>query len=202
MIVAVAENRFESDPSERCPEQATGPGGASAMNLQDNDFDLFGLPLRFAQAGATLDARWKALQAQVHPDRFAAQGDAAKRLAMQCSVRVNEAYQRLRDPLKRAAYLCALRGAPVQAEKNTAMPADFLLRQMQWRERLDEASAHSELAGLVAQVKTERDAILQECERQLDIENNPAAAAQQVRSVMFLERFLQEAGERMVALNP
>ena len=109
------------------------------MNLDATDFELFGLPQRFAQDRAALDARWKELQREAHPDRFAAQGAAAQRVAMQWSVRINEAYQRLKDPLKRAAYLCELRGAPIDAENNTAMPADFLMQQMEWREALDEA---------------------------------------------------------------
>jgi molecular chaperone HscB len=75
----------------------------------------------------------------VHPDQFALQGAAEKRLAMQWSVRVNEAYQRLKNPLRRAAYLCEFHGAPLQAEDNTAMPAAFLMQQMQWREDFDEA---------------------------------------------------------------
>src|SRR3954447_4608855 len=107
------------------------------MNLTDNDFDLFAVPARFGQDRAALDARWKELQREAHPDRFAAQGAAAQRVAMQWSVRINEAYQRLRDPIKRAAYLCALNSHPIEAEKNTAMPADFLMQQMEWREELD-----------------------------------------------------------------
>ncbi len=83
------------------------------------------MPARFAQDRAALDARWKDLQREAHPDRFAAQGAAAQRVAMQWSVRINEAYQRLKDPLKRAAYLCELHGAPIDAENNTAMPARF-----------------------------------------------------------------------------
>ena len=75
----------------------------------------------------------------MHPDRFAAEGAAAQRVAMQWAVRVNEAYQRLKDPLKRAAYLCELHGAPIDAENNTAMPRDFLMQQMEWREALDDA---------------------------------------------------------------
>jgi molecular chaperone HscB len=103
------------------------------MNLSSDDFTLFGLPQRFALQRAEVDARWKVLQGEVHPDRFAAQGAAAKRVAMQWAVRVNEAYRRLKDPLRRAAYLCELRGAPIEAENNTAMPADFLVQQMHWR---------------------------------------------------------------------
>ena len=76
------------------------------MNLQSDDFDLFGLPRSFAQDRAAIDAAWKALQSQAHPDKFAAEGAAAQRLAMQWSVRINEAYQRLKDPIRRAAYLC------------------------------------------------------------------------------------------------
>ena len=59
---------------------------------------------------------------------------------MQWSVRINEAYQRLKDPLRRAAYLCELGGASIQAENNTAMPTAFLMQQMSWREALDEAT--------------------------------------------------------------
>ena len=66
---------------------------------------------------------------------------------MQWSVRINEAYQRLKDPLKRAAYLCELHGTPIRAEDNTAMPAAFLMQQMQWREALEEAAGMAELTG-------------------------------------------------------
>ena len=110
------------------------------MNLQSDDFELFDLPRRFVQERAAIDARWKALQREAHPDRFAAQGAAAQRVAMQWSVRINEAYQRLKDPVRRAAYLCELHGAPIQAEDNTSMPAQFLMQQMEWREALDDAA--------------------------------------------------------------
>ena len=92
------------------------------MNLQSTDFELFGLPPRFALDAGALDVRWKELQRQVHPDKFAAQGAAAQRVAMQWSARINEAYRRLKSPLQRAAYLCELNGAPIDAENNTAMP--------------------------------------------------------------------------------
>ena len=73
------------------------------MNLQSDDFELFGVPRRFAQERSALDARWKELQREAHPDRHAASTAAVQRQAMQWSVRINEAYQRIKDPLRREA---------------------------------------------------------------------------------------------------
>ncbi len=110
------------------------------MRLDADDFTLFGLPRRQRLDRGQLDERWRALQAEVHPDRVAAEGAASQRVAMQWALRLNEAHRRLKDPLERAAYLCELAGAPVQASDNTAMPREFLLQQMQWREALEDAA--------------------------------------------------------------
>jgi len=171
------------------------------VNLQSGDFELFGLPQRFAQDRAAIDACWKDLQRQAHPDKFAAQGAAAQRLAMQWSVRINEAYQRLRDPLRRAAYLCELNGAPVNAENNTAMPAAFLMQQMAWRESLDDASSAAELDALDAQVVSARRDALRKCEHFLDVEHDYGQAAQQVRCLMFIERFAHDIEARLERMD-
>jgi molecular chaperone HscB len=171
------------------------------VNLNSSDFELFGLPERFAQDRASIDARWKDLQREAHPDKFAGQGAAAQRVALQWSVRINEAYKRLKDPLHRAAYLCELRGAPINAENNTAMPADFLMEQMAWREELDEAKSEADLDALDAELKRARDEALHRIEALLDREGNPAAAAQQVRALMFIERFGQDVQSRFEQLG-
>lgn len=167
------------------------------MNLQSNDFELFGLAPQFAQDRAAISARWKDLQREAHPDKFAAQGAAAQRLAMQWSVRINEAYQRLKNPLKRAAYLCELHAAPVNAERNTAMPAEFLMQQMDWREALDAASSLADLDVLNLQVRQAMREQLSECERLIDQEKNYPQAAQQVRALMFIERFERDVQGRL-----
>jgi len=169
------------------------------MNLQSNDFELFDIPLRFTQDRAAMEARWKALQREAHPDKFAAQAGAAQRVAMQWSVRINEAWQRLKDPLKRAAYLCELQGAPINAENNTAMPAAFLMQQMEWREALDDASSQAELEALQAEVlQAQRDA-LQGIAVLLDTAQDYPAAAQQVRMLMFIERFKADIADHIDA---
>ena len=162
------------------------------MNLQSNDVELFGLVPQFEQDRDAVDARWKDLQREAHPDRFAAQGGAAQRVAMQWSVRINEAYRRLKDPLKRAAYLCELHGAPLNAEDNTAMPGAFLMQQMEWRESLDDAGNAVELDQLSAEVRSARQAALQECARLLDVAHDYPTAVGQVRALMFIERFASD----------
>ena len=167
------------------------------MNLQSTDFELFGLPARFAQDRAAVDARWKELQRQAHPDKFVAQGAAAQRLAMQWSVRINEAYQRLKDPLARASYLCELHQAPIQGHSNTAMASGFLMQQMQWREALEEADKPEQLEALAGDTAQARQQLLAAIEVSLDQDRNFAQAAQQVRSLMFVERFAQEIEARL-----
>lgn len=172
-----------------------------SLSLQSTDFQLFDVPCCFAQERVVLDARWKELQRQAHPDRFAAQGSAAQRLALQWSVRINEAYQRLKDPLQRAAYLCELHGTPIRAEDNTAMPGPFLLQQMEWREALDDAQDAQQLQALAAEVEQARRAVLQRCGALLDEARDFLGAAQEVRALMFIERFAQSVADRQDQLE-
>ena len=171
------------------------------MNLQSTDFELFGVPVQFAQDRAQLDARWKELQREAHPDKFAAQGAAAQRVAMQWSVRINEAYQRLKNPMKRASYLCELNGAQINAENNTAMPSDFLMQQMEWREALEDAKSLDDLDKIALESNTSGRNQLLKIEQTLDQEKDFAAAAQQVRSLMFIERFASEVDARIDQLG-
>ena len=171
------------------------------MKLDSDDFELFGIARCFALDRAALDARWRALQAEVHPDRFAAEGAAAQRIAVQWAVRVNEAYQRLKDPLQRAAYLCELNGAAIEAENNTAMPTAFLMQQMAWREALDEARELPVVEQLADDVAAHRGTALNQLQATLDHDRNYAAAAQQVRALMFVERFAHDVDQRLEALG-
>lgn len=167
------------------------------MNLQSSDFELFGLTPGFAQDRAVIDAIWKDLQREVHPDKFAVQGAAAQRLSMQWSVRINEAYQRLKEPVKRAAYLCELNGVPVNAENNTAMPAEFLMQQMEWREALDEATTTAKLDALDGLVQSARQQALQLCGQFLDEKQDYPLAVGQVRALMFIDRFSRDIEARL-----
>jgi len=171
------------------------------LSLQSTDFDIFGLTPQFGIDRAALDARWKDLQREAHPDRFATAPAAAQREAMQWSVRINEAYQRLKEPLKRAAYLCEINGAPIRAEDNTAMPPAFLMQQMQWREDLDDADTLADLERMAAEVAAARRTMVEALQRTADVQRDFAVLAQQVRSLMFVERFASDVDARLDQLG-
>jgi len=179
----------------------SGGIGGVGLSLSSNDFELFGIPQQYHLDGNALDTTWKQLQKQVHPDQFSSQGAADKRLAMQWSVRVNEAYQRLKHPVRRAAYLCELRGVPVNAENNTSMPSAFLVQQMQWREELEDSVNANGIELLQHQVQQEKKKLLQQCEQALDQQGDTPLASQSVRALMFIERFEQDLDTRLERLD-
>ncbi len=159
-----------------------------------NHFELFQLPARFEVDMAALDAAYREVQGRVHPDRFINAGEAEKRVAMQWATRANDAYKTLKNPQRRAQYLCELHGVDLQTESNTAMPMAFLMQQMEWREALGDARAAKDADALDAldkDVRMERTALLAQVGKQLDA-GEYDAAAQGVRSLMFLDKFGEE----------
>ena len=171
---------------------------ADASTRAQDDFQLFDLPRRQALARAELDERWRALQAQVHPDRFASAGSAAQQLALQWALRVNEAYQRLKDPIARAAYLCRLHGIDAATDR-TLLPRSFLMQQMEWREALEAARDLPEVQALADTVYARRTALLAELTAHIDERENWPAAAGCVQALMFIARFNSDLDARLDA---
>lgn len=171
--------------------------------MKDDYFALFGLPAQFTIDEAALDAAYRTVQSQAHPDRFAKAGDAERRVAMQWATHANEAYRTLRQPLKRAIYLLSLRGIDIQAENNTAMEPAFLMQQMEWREALQDAvqardvDALDALLGELRREKRERQQALGALLDALD--NDTAAAA--ARQLMFVEKIEHDASEAIDRLE-
>lgn len=174
------------------------------MDLTADFFSLFELPRAFRLNVSELDSRYRDVQAQVHPDRFANAPDGERRLSMQWATRANEAYQTLKKPLGRARYLLELNGHDLQAENNTAMPADFLMEQMEWREAVMEARAggdHHELERLHNRLRGDIDSRYEEVGRLLDDAKEFAQATDRVRRLMFLEKLLSEIDDALASLE-
>jgi len=161
------------------------------IDFSRNYFDLFGLPARFRFDPAALDAAYRALQREVHPDRYAAAGDAERRLALQSSARVNEAYRALKDPVARARYLLSLHGVDLRDEAENALPVEFLERQLERREAVSDALAARDapaLAALRADVDGEASREEQRVATLLDGDGDPHAARAAVRELTFLAK--------------
>lgn len=148
---------------------------------------------------AQLAERYRSLQKTLHPDRFAAAGDRERRLSLQASTRVNEAYQTLRDPLSRAKYLLSLYTGEVGGKNETTRDTAFLMEQMDLREALSAAKDATDPHGAVGAVLDRLDELsrtltgaLGDCVDELTAERL-AQARELVVKLQFVEKCRVEA---------
>ena len=163
----------------------------SLHRIMQNHFELFGLEPGYALDPERLERAYREIQAKIHPDRFAHAGDAERRASMQWTTRVNEAYRMLKHPVLRAKYLLELNGVDVALETNTAMPAGFLIRQMEQREGLELAAAERDAGALDrmrAALRIEKRELQEALAAHIDARRDYAGAADLVRKLMFLEK--------------
>ncbi|GLR13611.1 co-chaperone protein HscB [Chitinimonas prasina] len=173
------------------------------FDFSHDHFTLFGLPRAYRLDMATMETAFRALQTQYHPDKAASLTDADKRMALQAATRVNEAFQTLKSPLARARYLLLLAGVDTQEETNTAMPVDFLMQQMEWREAIADARAASDVDSLEALGRELRGvgrAMETDLGLLLDEQSAHAQAATVVRKLKFMEKLEQEVGDAIERL--
>ena len=174
------------------------------IDLALNYFDLFGLPPRYRFDPATLEQVYRRLQSEVHPDRFAGGSAAEKRIALQSSARVNEAYRALRDPVERARYVLKLHGIDALDETDTGLAFDFLERQLERREAADAAAEARDvraLSALIAEIRSEsadREAMLAKV---LDDEHDYHDARIRVRELTFLHKLATDLDAMLAALD-
>lgn len=173
-------------------------------DFHKNYFELFGLTPVFRIDMTLLDGKYRDIQSQVHPDRFAHADEAQKRLSMQWATFANEAYQTLKQPLSRARYLLSLNGVDTAEESNTSMPAAFLMQQMEWREGIMEARGADDIAALehlAAKLRVERRGLEEKLEALLDQSQDYPAAAEAVRMLKFIEKLGEEINLAIEALE-
>ena len=158
--------------------------------LQRNYFELLGVPTQFEIDLALLDQHYRQLQSEVHPDRFVTASANERMQSMQVATQANEAYQTLKNSTARARYLLQLKGIETLEESNTAMPADFLMLQMEWREAIDDATSAKDISALdklLAEIKQMANALTQNLSVQF---NNKAdeQASESVRKLSFIDK--------------
>ncbi|HUQ25894.1 MAG TPA: Fe-S protein assembly co-chaperone HscB [Burkholderiales bacterium] len=162
---------------------------------------MFGLPPVFSLDLEALEKAYRDIQSRVHPDRFAHAGDADRRASLQWTTRVNEAFQTLKNPVSRARHLLELQGVDVAFETNTAMPVEFLMQQMELRERLEEAKDPASLDGLRKELSGAKKALEEELAQVIDANKDYTGAAGLVRKLQFLHRLDEEIDAADEALD-
>lgn len=169
--------------------------GIMKHDLQQDYFSLFDIAAKFQIDAAMLEKNYRALQTQVHPDKFSHLSEAERRVSMQWATRANEAYQTLRSPLNRARYLLSLHGVDTLEETNTSMPVDFLMQQMEWRETLADAKLKkntNDVEAIEQQVQSMKKSLENELASQLDNRHDFNAASGIVRKLKFIEKLAEE----------
>jgi molecular chaperone HscB len=174
------------------------------LNFAADHFTLFGLPRVQSLDMESLENCFRAIQSRVHPDKHAHASEADRRLAMQWATRINEAFQTLKSPGRRARYLLQLLGHDPQIESNTAMPSEFLMKQMELREAVmdarvaaDEDSLDEVRGRLLGEIRLDYERLA----TMIDVTRDFGAAAGLVRQLMFQEKLLNEIDDALEAVT-
>lgn len=173
-------------------------------NSQANHFQLFALPEQFDIDVQALELSYRKIQSASHPDRFVTASAADKLQSMQLATSANEAYSALKNPANRAKYLLELHGINAIAETNTAMPADFLMQQMEWRERLEDAKAAkdiTELEKLAGELKLDAKSIQTSLVDLFDLRKDLAAATDETRKLIFIDKVFADINQAIEQLD-
>ena len=169
------------------------------LDFSKNYFELFGLPASYRVDGGQLSRRYRELQSEVHPDRFAHASEQERRVAMQGSTHLNEALETLKDPILRGHYLLTLYGLEMDVTAST-QDAAFLMEQLELREELAEAKRASDPYVVTERIRGEvRKRFEQFMEQLATLLENPGpeqlAAAREILSKMqFLQKLRHDAG--------
>ena len=171
------------------------------LSASDDYFRFFGLNQQFNIDLPALDQAYLAIQREVHPDRHARGSDSEQRIAMQMATLANTAFQTLKNPIQRGLYICQLHGVDAKLETNTAMPAAFLMKQMEWRESLDEQEEDlPALEALMEEVEESKAETIGEITQAIDGAKNYQRAAELLRGLLFIDKFAVELDDTIAAL--
>lgn len=163
-----------------------------------NYFELFKFFPTFDIDTAVLAERYRELQRAVHPDKFANDTEQQRLLSVQRTAQVNDAYQTLKDPIRRAEHMLSLRGIDLSHETTTVKDTAFLMQQMEWREALegirdsaDPQGSIDELYDSFAAYRTQLTKLLSQLLHS-GSDDDALLAADQVRKLKFMAKLQDE----------
>ena len=166
-----------------------------------NFFTLLQLPEAFVIDLETLHQNYQSIQKDIHPDRFVTFDDEAKLESIKKTAQVNDAYQTLKSPIRRAEYLLQLKGINIHDEKYTAVPQDFLMQQMEWREELETHKLDKvALEKLAQDIQKNKNDMMNQLPSFFDDKNHLNDAIRVTRELNFIEKIEQHINDALIEI--
>ena len=166
-----------------------------------NFFTLLQLPEAFDIDLETLHQNYQSIQKNIHPDRFATFDDEARLESIKKTAQVNDAYQTLKSPIRRAEYLLQLKGINIHDEKYTAVPQDFLMQQMEWREELETYKLNKvALEKLAQDIQKNKNDMMNQLPSFFDDKNHLNDAIRVTRELNFIEKIEQHINDALIEI--
>ncbi len=174
------------------------------LDFSQNYFQLLGMPQSYRIDRERLATSYRQLQQLVHPDRYASSSEQERRLSMQGSTHINEAFETLKDPILRGQYLLLLHGVDRSEDQKSTQDGAFLMEQMELREELsmarEQPDPYQVIASIMESVNRHMDLLMGQLELQFERpESRQLVAAQELlRKMQFLQK-LNHAAEQLEA---
>jgi len=148
-----------------------------------------------------LDQNYQNIQKEIHPDRFASLADEAKIVSIKKAAEVNDAYQTLKSPIRRAEYLLHLYDIDIHDEKYNAVPQDFLMQQMEWREELETHKQNKEaLEKLASGIQRNKNEIMSQLPEFFQNKSDLNKAIKVTRELNFIEKIEQHINDALIEI--
>ena len=174
------------------------------FDFSRNYFELFGLAINFVIDRDLLAKNYQQLQSQFHPDRFVSADDQQRRIAIQATTFINEAYDSLCDEQARARYLLQLQGVSFDSDQDTTQDLDFLAAQMELREQIDEVDQQRDpfdrLDELALQARQQKNSLIELYQQQFSTQDWQQAK-DTVLKMQFFTRLQQQIKSKQEALE-
>lgn len=155
--------------------------------MTQNFFELFNLPEKFQIDIEKLKENYRSIQKEIHPDRFATSSENEKMQSMIKTTQINDAYQTLKSPIKRAKYILSLH----KFNEKVTLPPDFLMQQMEWEEHLEEIEKDkNKLEQFKLSINEEYEQHSSLAQQQIDNEQKWSEVAITIDKLYFIEKLL------------
>lgn len=125
------------------------------LKFSDDFFEIFSIPKSWDVDLKGLNVRYRALQQEFHPDRYSAKSNVEQRAAVQMTSLINQAFETLKCPLRRAQYLLERSGIDTDQETHVTTDSSFLMQQIELREGLASIHQHDQPLKILGRMQND-----------------------------------------------